>query len=259
MKLKTLLWILLVLAAGVFAAALRSRALRAVRVQNRKWRPFQAAMVERSYRAGVTAPALTQNYVYGRRRDGSHAQRIPMQILAHGGWAEQRIVEDYSTGTSTSIDPATESLTTYHFAAKHTAELTVPPGACGGDANAPHVEILGYDTVQVRRSDPGGLGGSLEVTEWQAPRLNCFALRDEAEPADGQSSRTREALLVKEGEPPAALFDLPANYTERAPSEVMAERARRFPNEPGACPNCKYDDLDKAYRSAGKRYRPPAL
>lgn len=252
MKLKNLLWISLVLASGVLAAMLSSRVLRSVRAQSREWIPFEAAMIERSYRAGVTAPVLIHNYVYGRRSDGSHAQRISMQILPEGAWAEQRIVEDYSSGTRTSIDPSTESLTTYHFSAKHTRELSVPLGACGSDATAPHVEILGYDTVQVQLSYPGPRG-SLKVTEWQAPRLNCFALRDQEEPSDGQSSRTREALLVKEGEPAPDLFDLPANYIERAPSEVLAERARRFPKEAEACPNCKVEALDQAYRNAGKR------
>ena len=64
---------------------------------------------------------------------------------------------------------------------------------------------------------------------------------------------TREALLVKEGDPSTALFEIPSGYVERTPSEVMAERAKRFPEDENARFEASHSEpFDEAYRSSQK-------
>jgi hypothetical protein len=60
-------------------------------------------------------------------------------------------------------------------------------------------------------------------------------------------------VTVKEGEPEAWIFDVPATYIERPPSAAMAEAARRFPGVKGiACQSCDQSKKDEAYYHAQK-------
>jgi hypothetical protein len=251
---KRKVWILALAGAAAVAGLTSFYFIKRVGAQNREWVPFQVAMVERDYAVGTTAPLRTQNYLLARRGDGSSVKSIPMQIMAKGGWANQRIIEDFAAQRRTSIDPATESLTTYHYSSRVVGMLSTPSSLCRDDPQAAHVQILGYDTVLVTHTAPTP-GAGIEVKEWRAPQLNCFALKEEATSPDGQSTITREALLVTQGPPPASLFEIPAGYIERSPSEVMAERGRRFPDETGASvlgDASNFTRLDQVYRHSGK-------
>jgi tetratricopeptide (TPR) repeat protein len=200
-------------------------------VQSRQWTPFEADMVDRQYLAGNTDPVSIENYVYARRDDGSWVKSE--QILPNGKQVNQRIVEDYSTRTHTSIDPSMKALIKYPYSAKDVDYLSTPPAACG-NSNAPHVEIQGYDTVEVRFTVPGD-GKGFPVTEWRAPRLNCFALKHEM--VLGSSTLTREALDVNEGAPAGSLFEIPTTYTE-FPSKGLEELKReKAAGEHGRSPN----------------------
>ncbi len=196
---------------------------------SRQWTPFEAHIVDRQYHAGNQEPFSIENYVYARRDDGSWVKFEP--FLPNGKRLNQRIVEDYSTLTRTSIDPSMKSLIKIHYSTKDVDDLSTPPRACS-DSKAAHVEIQGYDTVEVRFTEPGP-GEGFPVTEWRAPRLNCFALKRVM--VWGISTLTREALNVKEGAPADSLFEIPSTYTE-LPSEGMAERAWRSANEPEKAP-----------------------
>ncbi|HEY6290188.1 MAG TPA: hypothetical protein VI455_01320 [Terriglobia bacterium] len=115
--------------------------------------------------------------------------------------------------------------------------------------------MLGYDTVVVQTAKPLAPGETIERTEWRAPALDCFTLKEVSafRQPDSRSTRTtREALLVAEGEPSASLFEIPVGYVERTPSELFAERARRFPNEPADTPDKTTTMLDGVYQSYHK-------
>jgi hypothetical protein len=207
-------------------------------------------MVERQYQETGAAPTSIENYVYATRTDGSWVRDMKRQIMPNGGWAGLRVVMDYTSQTRTAVDPSTESLTTYHYGASEVARLSLPPQACSADPNAEHVPFLGYDTVIFKRTLPKSRGVPDKITEWRALKLNCFALKlvIENEVGGAWVTTTREALYVNEGSPSPSLFEIPTGYVERSPSEVMAERARRFPNEQSSqCPTCNYDALDGAY------------
>jgi hypothetical protein len=190
-----------------------------VPARSRHWTPFEADMVDRQYHAGKQDAVLFEKYVYARRDDGSWVKFE--YVLPNGKRVNQRIVEDYSTHTRTSIDPSTKTLIKYPYSAKYVDYLSTPPAACG-NSNAAHVEIQGYDTVEVKFTAPGP-GKGLPVTEWRAARLNCFALKREA--VWGSSNLTLEALDVKEGAPAASLFEIPSTYTE-LPSKGLYELKR---------------------------------
>lgn len=234
MNRRTLAWMLVATAVAAGSAWLTFWSFRVTRVQGRDWVPFVAVIVERQYQGTVRTPVRVQDSVYARRSDGSSVEDVKKQIMPNGGWADQRIVMNYATATRTSIDPSTESLTSYHYPAKAIARLATPPTACSSDPNAKHTTILGYDAVAVEHRLPGPRPGWGKVTDWEAPQLNCFPLLETAEFGAGAGTLTREALLVKEGDPSAGLFEIPSTYVERAPSEVMAERARRFPEDEAA-------------------------
>lgn len=261
---KRTLWISLAVTLGVLSTVVSYRVSKA-RAQGGEWTPFTAAMVERTYQEpGVgcatcgapTAGPRILNYVHATRRDGSWVRDMKRQIMPDRGWGDMRVVMDYSAGARTSVDPSTESLTTYPYPRDVIAKLSTTPQACSTDPGAKHATFLGYDTVVVERTLRGsGDGDPGKITEWRAPELNCFALKHTLErELPGLRVRVeREALLVKEGDPFPDLFEIPAGYVQRSPSEVMAERGRRFPAEGlAAAPASDFETLDHTYRAAQK-------
>jgi hypothetical protein len=219
------------------------------------WRPFTATIVERMYAGDATAPVHVENYISAVRGDGSQVKDFKRQVMPNGGWGDMRVISDLSARRRTTVDPSTESVTTYPYSDKAAARLATPPSACSSNANAPHATLLGYDTVMVQTALPGAPGETRELTQWLAPALNCFALKETMtfhQPDSASSRTTTEAVLVKVGEPSKSLFDIPAGYVERTPSQVFAERARRFPDEPPAAADATATRLDGIYQSHQK-------
>src|SRR5882672_5874797 len=78
------------------------------------------------------------------------------------------------------------------------------------------------------RRPTGALGRFKEG--WVAPSLGCYALKrsyDVSESGQKGGRTTSEVVSITFGDPPAELFEVPANYTERKPSELMALRVQR--------------------------------
>lgn len=151
---KRRVWILALASAGAVSALSSFYFIRRVVAQDRGWVPFQVVMVERQYLAGTQAPVRSLNYLFARRGDGSSVKSVPMQVVANGGWVDQRIIQDFAGYRRVSIDPATESLTTYHYSSRLVAMLSMPGSKCSDDPKAAHLQILGYDTVLVRHTLP---------------------------------------------------------------------------------------------------------
>lgn len=227
-----------------------------VKAQDRHWTPFTVAMVERRYSGNATQPAYVENYLYAVRGDGSNVTDYKRQIMPNRGWGDMRVITDLFAGKRIAVDPSTESLTTTPYSEKIVAHLATPPSACGPNPT-PGPTILGYTTVVVKTTLPGPPDTKIERTTWEAPQLNCFALQYTVvlHQSDSSFSRnTREALLVKEGEPSAAMFEIPSGYVERSPSEVIAEHAKRFPNAPPVASDQTATMLDRVYQSYQKNH-----
>lgn len=92
------------------------------------------------------------------------------------------------------------------------------------------------------------------IESWFAPDLVCAVLRQTTfyHDPDGVERQlaVKEASTITLGEPDATLFVIP-QWTERSPSEVMIEFAKKF-KEP-LPPNGQL--FDQAYRAAQQRQR----
>jgi hypothetical protein len=86
--------------------------------------------------------------------------------------------------------------------------------------------------VLVHAGHTYGNGASNQHDRWEAPTLNCFALRqiDAATviPPQKGPHNVEEATSVVLGEPDATLFFVPQNFLERSPSERHAEFERLY-------------------------------
>lgn len=154
-----------------------------------------------------------------------------------------RSVAHYALGRQTGIDPMTESLTTHWITSGEIAALRNMERTCIGVQNAPTESIAGFETVRmVPRFAPG-----IILETWAAPALGCANLRERfTDEKTGITLTLREAVFVLPGEPPAALFEIPSNYQERMPSQVIAELARRYPGVRATPPETS-GKLDEVY------------
>jgi hypothetical protein len=95
--------------------------------------------------------------------------------------------------------------------------------------------------------------GSEKIDEdkWLAPSLNCLALKHTYKLFDSGKlvgRTTEEIVSLSTGSPDPSLFEVPEHYTERSPSQALAERARRLGHSCSTCGTVK-ETLDKAYES----------
>jgi hypothetical protein len=112
-------------------------------------------------------------------------------------------------------------------------------------------KVLGYDVKLLERDllAPGPGGKKISVESWRAPALNCYPLREKLFLGDGNEkivTHVREVISVMPGEPDATLFQIPAGWTERSPSQVYAEFERRYPAYARGIPPVAVEQ-DKAY------------
>ncbi len=232
---------LLVFIAGFFSA-------RQVRVRSQELgrKPFTAMVVERQY-DGSGRQIVLEEIVSAVRSDGSQVRMFHRQ-LPDGSWFQPKWVLLVPAGVRISVDPATESIVTYHLPSRPAA----PSSTCGVSPDAPRSSWLGYAVVvdDVRVKPPEMLSDK----HWLAPNLGCFPLRDEISyapgPAGAATKMVREAVFVIPGDPSPSLFEIPASYRERSPSELAAEFARRFPGHQ-AWRSGSSSVLDQAYQSSG--------
>jgi hypothetical protein len=210
--------------------------------------PFTAVMVERTQRQGEKEPFKIENFTYALRHDGSWVTARHRQIFPDGGWGDIRVVVDLSFRRRVVVDPSTESVVTYPIPLNYVEGPPNPPEGCTTGVNPQRGNWLKYETVRIPEPPQGEV---LSREAWFAPSLGCVALRRVTTvrlPGSDETVYvvTMEALWVVEGEPDSALFDIPANYVERSPSELSAEHARRF-NGQRVFSNPR--EFDKVYQS----------
>lgn len=205
--------------------------------QATRWDPFTAVTVSQTYSHDSAMPTAAANHIHAVRADGS---RVEVALREVGGKLYRvSVIQDLALRRRVTVDPMTESTTTYPLSAAWASRLATPETSCSSDANAPHKTMLGYDVVEVKRTRPGPGGQTMVVNGWDATALNCFPLErtTTVRSAGGISfRRTVTAISVAAGPPDSALFQVPANYTERSPSQVFAAFAKRFPGEVTSVP-----------------------
>jgi hypothetical protein len=155
------------------------------------------------------------------------------------------LITDVRTGRHTVVDPLTESKTTYPSKAMIDQFHLKPANSCPGQSGG---EILGFPVVLENKSVTFP-DRNLTIKYWRAPALNCLPLREEhrLSHANGKGSfEVLTAIKVTLGEPPTWMFEIPAAYTERTPSQVFAESAKRLGHSP-LLPN---EAVGKVYEEA---------
>lgn len=205
--------------------------------QATSWAPFTAVTVSQTYSNGSATPTATANHIHAVRADGS---RVDVALREVGGKLYRlSVVLDLALRRRVTVDPMTESTTTYPLSTALANRLATPETSCTSVANAPHKSMLGYDVVEFKRTRPGPGGQTTVVDDWDATALNCFPLqRTVTMSSAGVVSfrRTATAISVAAGPPNSALFQVPGNYAERSPSQVFAAFAKRFPGEVNSLP-----------------------
>lgn len=227
-------------------------------------RPFTATIVESTFLPGEETPRVARMKTIAVRSDGSWVEAV--QTEASGevqGILLRRKITDVANRKRVVVDPLTESITTYplsHAAAQAFAIKSLHSCEANGTRLGTD-RILGFDVdiVEVqKRYDSPAVSNTRRMKSWVAPELDCFPLRREIE-MDVASKPTKKAIEavtnISMGEPDRGLFEIPSNYKERSPSEVLAEAGRRFPNRFGACKGCRAGNMqhDDVYNSANQR------
>ncbi|MCC6860571.1 MAG: hypothetical protein IT158_18535 [Bryobacterales bacterium] len=118
---------------------------------------------------------------------------------------------------------------------------------------------LGHHVVKLAAENKGA-----HFESWEAPELDCFPLYSLTitKNADGSVNSRDEQVTtsVVTGEPQAALFAVPATYSERPPSEVTAMLLSRFENfDAKTCPTCTAaaERLDRNYYASRQHMPEP--
>lgn len=241
--------------AAIGAVAFFIGRTRPTSAQATSWAPFTAVMVSQTYSHGSAAPTATGNHIHAVRGDGSWVDVALREV--RGQLYRVSVIQNLALRRRVTIDPMTESTTTYPLSAATANRLATPETSCTSDANAPHKSMLGYDVVEVKRNRPGPGGQTTVVDDWDATALNCFPLqRTVTLSQEGVASFRRivTAISVAAGPPDSALFQVPGNYTERSPSQVLAAFAKRFPGASSSLPpssaKSMLDGVYNNYRTA---------
>ncbi len=219
---------LVVFSAGLSAAlvAVASLALRPARAAG-PFQPFTAAVSTSFYDAGDNLRGVKLS-LQAVRADGSIATLVQSSngIPSRG----LRVVSDLPHSSRVLIDPLSQSRSTYRWSARSVQAERDPSGGCAYLSGSPSKVILG---VTVRPYKKHWTDGATEFDEqgWIAPTLACYALERSYVVSESGRATARTTTLVTSvspGDPPAALFDVPAAYTERPPSLLMALRAEKL-------------------------------
>ena len=217
----------------------------------------------------ITVHAVQRHYDGSGKQVGSETMTKAVRNDASNVWVREtmdgrnvgiRAIIEVPKRTRTVVDPITESTTTYHLTptdVKQTDCAKWYPGLSSGSALLGREQILGREVLHVKvdtRTRNNGQDGIYRES-WIAPALGCIALKEVTsmyDQAKVKAYQVTEVESIKEGEPDAKLFNIPGNYTERPPSAVFQENARRTGR---VCPSCERNTgarLDSIYIGSQK-------
>ncbi|HLJ12984.1 MAG TPA: hypothetical protein VKV15_00690 [Bryobacteraceae bacterium] len=189
----------------------------------------------------------TQTAVKGERSDGSH---VWVRAVLDNRSIGIRSIVDIPSRKRVTVDPVTESVTTYKLTSAEAQHLS-SPAQCASVVRGTREKILDFQAVQQNETITAG-SRVITIQRWVAPALNCLALRSITDIVDDRELKAHiveQASSIQLTPPDASLFAVPANYTERTPSQVFAEAARRKGQECTTCTSAASQQLDMAYRN----------
>ena len=185
--------------------------------------PFTAHKITRMFDSdGIQK--LTTIHTYAVRSDGSF---VSLNQMSGSKVVGVKVILDTSSKKRVAVDPLTESITTHPISIGHLRLFTSRANSCT-EAEATEAEsgqFLGYHVQkEVKESEVS------RTERWVAPALNCYPLKKTftvIQNGVAGPHNESEIVAVIEGEPDPQLFEVPANFVERSPSEVLSEYERR--------------------------------
>jgi hypothetical protein len=239
----------------LFCAALAALAVAGILALAQGTGPYRAVVV--TYMDSVYSlenPSEARrvfNETVGVRSDGSVSLARPVtgkEASLRPNLPPHLRMLDLSKNRYVAVDTFTESTTTYPASVMKAAIGTIVSATCTGASGG---TVLGYETVNPEQTRTFPTGTFTEKT-WNSPQLNCISLKTEKtvkHPNGKGTLEVRVATSVVLQPPPSWMFEVPSTYTERKPSEVMAEAEHKKGGTELPGPT---DSLDAAY-SAGQR------
>ncbi len=245
MQMKERLAYLLPIAAVVVAFASSWRVASA-----KDWTEVTVVLDQRMNRYPTGEAAKSSKRMVAVRADGSHVE-AGLFDAPDGAQYSIRRVSDASLNRRTTVDESTGSVTTYPLA-PGVAVLDGKPdrSACIGLFGAERSAILGYEVVKVVKSFTLPGAPERRIVTWMAPALDCLPLKATTYMGLPEGNETSVAVFEREatdiflGSPDPVLFEIPADFTERRPSDAAQERSRKFFDKPE---ECRMDAADQAH------------
>ncbi|MBL8292296.1 MAG: hypothetical protein JNN08_10700 [Bryobacterales bacterium] len=197
---------------------------------------------------------LTQTGLHAQRVDGSAVRARNVERPDKTGFVTQRAILDLARAEEIALDPLTESITTTPLRRDNVEFYRTLATAtdCTDDHSVVRNTMLGYDVVRDVQTIGRQTARIMRREIWRAPDLGCLPLKETLTigrtEADASAATIREVLKIEEGEPDAALFELPAGYIERSPSARSDELRKRYPGAScSTCPKQANQELDDVY------------
>jgi hypothetical protein len=177
----------------------------------------------------------TENFSTAVRYDGSWVE-IRAVHAGRKNW-EERDIHDFNSATLTVVEDMTKStVTTVILPHDITEWRLVNTGSCEGKSSG---QILSHDVTYTEETyqitdNPQGQATAV-VKRWLAPDLACFVLQKETvwtRNSDGVLlAHTTITPLSVTLEPTDQFFEIPTDYHERTPGEVLRMQAALYPND----------------------------
>lgn len=240
----TLICLLVVVAALVYLSG-RSGAQVAVEI-----RPVVITYSLVSSASATSAPVLATTEILGVRADGSNSKARLIPSLVGTSHPYNLKITDTANGVHIVVDQVTKSKTTYATRNIVDQYRINPINSCPG---SPGETILGYRTLLEEQSVAFPTGASRNRRVWRAPELSCLILREESGSANATSKGGKTILAATRvvlADPEPWMFEVPADYSERSPAEVLGEAARIRGKPAPRAP----DGLEQVYKGS---QRPP--
>jgi hypothetical protein len=173
-----------------------------------------------------------QDRSYARRRDGSSYSKFTFTWVngaSESGDSGLVVIWDLARHAVIAIDGTTQSVTTTYLSPARVSSHLGEEHACANVERRNLVtstigSILGYNVSEEAES-----ASDENWRRWDAKNLDCYPLKEKTEFLDADGGWIEDSVLdLREGDPPEALFEVPADYTERSPEQVEAAHRAKF-------------------------------
>jgi hypothetical protein len=185
--------------------------------------------------------------------DGSHVQR---RLIWNGVAQLQKVVEDATAGKRIAVDGATRSITTYPLKSAAISSRT-PATTCTGANPNQSSQVLGHVVLNRTRDLGKGRGANwTHIDEWVAPGLNCYSLAKTQQLMDINGNVLESLVATTTSVNMTAdpeVKNIPSDFTERAPSEVLGLAATQDGRVCTECGTTAASHLDDVYQQSNAK------